>query len=301
MKCGVWIRRLASRLLAVMALIVLLAVVYFFAIRPSQLRWGATEQEAARAMPGDELVPVPSFRATRAITIQGTPQEIWPWLAQMGYNRAGFYGYDLIENVGARTGMRSADRILPELQHPKPGDVLPISSVASMYFGQIETGNYLIWRGATTPTDGCFTWALVPIDGTHTRLISRIRLRYHWSSSRLLPLDIFTELADHVAVPRILRGIKGLVEGRPTPSLAEEAAEIAVWLLAVAEFAVALVLVFRWRRWGRAWFMGLAAGFLLQFVLYGHAPVWVGALLSCILCGWMLFVPRKEVGSSTPG
>jgi hypothetical protein len=279
-----------------MALIALLAAAYFFAIRPSQLHWGATEDEIARAMPGDELVPVPTFRATRGITIRGKPEQIWPWLAQMGYNRAGFYGYDLIENVGARTGIRSADRILPELQHPKPGDLLPISSVASMYFGQVEPGSYLIWRGAATPTDGCFTWALYPVDESHTRLISRIRLHYHWADRRLLLLDIFTEFADHVAVPRILRGIQGLVEGRPTPSLAEEAGEIAVWVLAMAEFAVAVVLIFRWRQWGRAWFVGLAAGFLLQFALYAHAPVWIGAVLGCVLCGGMLHLLRKGDG-----
>ena len=295
MNSVVWIRSGAIRLLAVIGLTALLFAVYFFAIRPSQLRWGATAEEVARAMPGDELVPVQSFRATRGIAIQGKPQDIWPWLAQMGYNRAGFYGYDLIENIGASTGIRSADTILPGLQHPKPGDVLPISAAASMYFGLIEPDRYLIWRGAATPADGCFTWALYPIDENHTRLISRIRLHYHWTSSRLLLLDLFTEFADHVAVPRLLRGIKERVEGRPPESLLAEAAEIAVWLLAMTEFAIALVLVFRWRRWGRAWWMGLAAGLSLQFALYAHLPAVVGAAPVCALAAWMLF-PMNKAG-----
>jgi len=48
------------------------------------------------------------------------PEDIWPWLVQIGYGRAGFYGYDLIENLGSSTGVRSAGSILPELQHPRP-------------------------------------------------------------------------------------------------------------------------------------------------------------------------------------
>src|SRR5271157_3348625 len=138
---------LAKRLLAIIALPGLLIAIYLFEIRPSQLQWGATAAEVARPMPGDGLVESPSFCATRAITIQGKPEEIWPWLVQIGYGRAGFYGYDLIENIGSRTGIRSAESILPELQHPKTGDVLPISAVASLVFGSIQPNSYLIWRG----------------------------------------------------------------------------------------------------------------------------------------------------------
>jgi hypothetical protein len=275
-----------------MALPVLLAGIDLLIVRPSQLRWGATSEETARSMPGDGLVSYPSFSATRGVTIHGKPEDIWPWLAQMGYGRAGFYGYDLIENVGSRTGIRSAVSILPELQHPKTGEVLPISSVASLVFDSIQPGSYLIWRGDPTPSNGSFIWALYPVDESHTRLISRIRLRYHWTDRRLL-LDIFTEFADPVAVPKILLGIKGRVEGRPTQSLAVEAMEIMVWLLGLAEFATAALLIFRWRQWWRAWFLGLAAGLLLLFALYAHAPMWIGAVLGCGIAGGMLLTTPR--------
>jgi hypothetical protein len=283
----------AIRLLALVALLVLLAAVYLLCVRPSQLRWGATADEVASFMPGDDLVSSPTFLATRGITIQGRPEDIWPWLVQMGYGRAGFYGYDLIENVGSSTGIRSAVSVLPELQHPKAGDVLPISSVASLVFDSMQADSYLIWRGDPTPSNGSFIWALYPLDESHTRLISRIRLRYHWTDRRLL-LDIFTEFADHVAVPKILLGIKGRVEGRPTQPLAGEAMEIMVWVLVLAEFAAAAVLIFRWRRWWRAWFLGLAAGLLLLFALYAHAPMWVGAVLGCGIFGGMLLLSRTS-------
>jgi hypothetical protein len=297
MKRKVTGRSVAIRLFAILGLTGLLFATYLLAIRPSALRWGATAEEVARSMPGDDLVPSPSFYATRGITIQGRPEDIWPWLVQMGYDRAGFYGYDLIENVGSKAGIHSAESILPALQHPKTGDVLPISAVASLGFDLIQPGKYLIWRGNTTPSDGSFTWALYPVDANQTRLISRIRLRYHWTDQRAL-LDLFTELADHVAVPRILLGIKDRVEGRPPQSFAAEAIEIAVWQLAMLEFAGAAVFVFRWRRWGRAWLLGLAAGLLLLFALYAHAPMWIGAMLCCGIFGVMLQSLRKGSGYS---
>src|SRR3974377_142310 len=100
-------------------------------------------------MPGDELDPQPTFLATRAITIDGTPAEIWPWLIQMGYGRAGFYGYDALEHLGSPSGLLSADRILPEFQNLVAGDEVPISAVATMRFYAIEPNQYLIWTGTT--------------------------------------------------------------------------------------------------------------------------------------------------------
>jgi hypothetical protein len=269
-----------ARLFSVVAFLVILITLYLYLIRPSQLHWGATAQEVDRAMPGDNLVANPTFVATRAITIRGRPEDIWPWIVQMGYNRAGYYGYDLIENLGSKTGIRSAASIVPELQHPKTGDVLPISSVAHLNFGVIQPNQYLIWQSEAQPHDGAFTWALYPVDQSHTRLVSRIRLRYHWKI-RALVLDLFTDFADHVAVPRILMGVGSRVEGRTSDSLAAEGAEIAVWMLALVEMAIAMVLVFRWRPWWRAWCLGLGAGCLLMFVLYAHAPIWIGVVLGC--------------------
>jgi hypothetical protein len=281
------------RLIAVVALLGLLFATYLLAIRPSHLRWGATAEEVAHSMPGDDLVPNPSFCATRAITIKGRPEEIWPWLVQIGYGRAGFYGYDLIENFGSKTGIRSAVTILPQLQHPIPGDELPISAVASLVFDSIQLDRYLVWRGAPTPSDGSFVWALYPVDENHTRLISRIRLRYHWTDRRLA-LDLFTEFFDHVAVPKVLLGVKGRVEGKKPQPLLEEGAEIVVWILALSEFAAAIMLMFRWRQWWRAWLLALAAGIVLLFTLYAHAPVWIGAALVSAIFGMLLLLSKQS-------
>lgn len=286
------LRPLAAKLLAVVTLPILFITIYLLAIRPTQLRWGATAEEVARSMPGDALVPHPAFCATRGITIEGKPEDIWPWLVQMGYDRAGFYGYDLIENIGSSTGIRSAESILSALQHPKTGDELPISAVARVKFGDIDPDRYLTWQSDSNPPTGAFTWALYPIDQHQTRLISRVRLRYHWTGSALL-LDLFTEFADHVAVPKILEGIKSRVEARASEQIAWQIAAIGVWMMALAEFAVATVLIFRRSKWSRLWLLALSSGSLLLFALYSHAPVWIGATLGGGIAVLMLLSSRK--------
>ena len=107
----------------VAALGVVLLGVYLRFIRPWQLRWGATDEEVARAMSGDDVVKQPTFNATRAVTIQARPEEIWPWLLQIGITRAGWYSYDWLDNLGKP----SATRILPQFQHVEVGDVIPFS------------------------------------------------------------------------------------------------------------------------------------------------------------------------------
>lgn len=92
-------------------------------LRRWRTRWGANDPEVAGPMPGDEIVPKASFNATRAITIDALPERVWPWIVQMGYRRAGFYTYALLDNAG----YESADRILLEYQEPKVGDWMPMS------------------------------------------------------------------------------------------------------------------------------------------------------------------------------
>ena len=77
-----------------------LVAVYVGVFRSRQLRWGATDEEVAREMPGDEIVPRPVFNATRAATVYAPPEEIWPWLVQIGFGRAGWYSYDILDNLG---------------------------------------------------------------------------------------------------------------------------------------------------------------------------------------------------------
>ena len=263
------------RILAVIILLGLVMATYFLWARPYQLRWGATQAELNRSMPGDELDAHPTFLATRAITINATPHEIWPWLVQMGYNRAGFYGYDLIENIGSKSGAHSAEHIMSELQNVKVGDEVPISAAGSWVFYAIEPEQYFIWSGEAA--DGGFTWALYPIDARHTRLVNRIRWTHHWSPPGQLALDVFTEFTDHLAVRKILQGVKGRVEGHIEPA-ATANTEVAVYGAAAFIFFVALIVLivrpFSWNRWSA----GLATGLIWLMVWYAPIATWMAAL-----------------------
>jgi hypothetical protein len=286
------LRSLLTRLFSIAGLFAAVLIGYVFGLRPLLLRWGATPEELARPMPGDDLVVNPTFCATRAVTIRGRPEDIWPWIAQMGYGRAGFYGYDLIENLGSERGIRSADKILPELQHPAAGDRVYMSRIAYLRFGSVVPNRYLIWRGTDRPTDSAFTWAIYPIDANHARLVSRIRIRYHWRDRRIL-LDLFTEFADPVAVPKILEGIKARTEGQESAPLQTQAVQIAVWILAVLESFFAVVFVFRWDAWWKAWALAVVSIGVLMFALYVRQAVWMGAGLVLVLGAALWIAPGK--------
>ncbi len=101
------------------------AAAYCAWVRPWVMTWGATEDEVAAKLPGDELLPGADGIATRAITIDAPPAAVYPWLAQMGPSppRGGAYTYDWIENL-LGLDMHSTDRVLEEYQHPAVGDTI---------------------------------------------------------------------------------------------------------------------------------------------------------------------------------
>src|SRR3982750_2710076 len=149
------------------------AFLYSKFLRQPILTWGATAEEAAARLPGDELLEDAHGVATRAITIDAPPSAVWPWIAQMGPSpRGGAYTYDWIENL-LGLDMHSADRVLPEYQHPQIGDGFGYGA-NKMSFKLVEPEHVL----ATQSADGNWVWTFVleEQDG-RTRLISRNRFR----------------------------------------------------------------------------------------------------------------------------
>lgn len=144
-------------------------------VRPWMRRWGATGEEIARPMPGDELVPSPRHRSTRAITIRARPEEIWPWLVQMGNGRGGLYSIDVLDRLLGVIEAPSAERVLAEWQDLRPGDVIPIGGTPGWPVHAVERDRSLVLRiehGEALVTQ---SWGLYPIDGETTRLVLRIR------------------------------------------------------------------------------------------------------------------------------
>lgn len=282
-----WGHPLLARGLAFLTVLLLITFAYIGAFRPYQLQLGATAAEIARPMPGDELNTDPSFLATRAITISGTPEEIWPWLLQMGYGRAGYYGYDLLENAGSPEGLRSADEILPQFQNFVEGDEVPISAVVSMTFHTIEPNRHLIWLGDDVPNPGVFTWALYPVVGGQTRLVSRIRWSYDLKSATNFSLQLFTEFADHIAVRKILLGVKQRVERDIEPFWVQNV-EFVTFLCTLLIFLTSLALLcwrrLTWSSWGASVFAGLV------WLANWYAPIstWLGLFFALVAVGALL-------------
>jgi hypothetical protein len=184
------------------------AVLYTRYARPWQLSWGATPDEVSRPLPGDELVTRPTFNATRAITIAAPPEAIWPWLVQIGLTRAGWYSYDILDNLGHP----SARRIIPELQTLAPGDVVPMSpdGKQGIKVHSLDPPHSMIWG---TPGDTTWTWQLDAHPDGSTRLITRVRSRYRWLSPSIA-FSALLEFGDIWMMRKMLLNLRDRAEGR---------------------------------------------------------------------------------------
>jgi hypothetical protein len=136
-------RNLSGRLLSAVVLGASAALV-----RPRMMRWGATPAEVDSAYSGDELMPGGRRGATMATTIDAAPAAVWPWLVQMGCNRAGFYSWDRLDNGGRS----SADQIHPEWQALAEGDRVLCVPDGSMWFdvAVLEAERTLVLRSSLT-------------------------------------------------------------------------------------------------------------------------------------------------------
>jgi len=190
-------------------------------------KWGATDAEVHRSLPGDDLVPHPTCRYTHAITIRASAAEIWPWLVQMGQGRGGFYSYDWLENLFG-LDIHSTDRIIPELQHLEVGDGIRLHPKVSFPVAVIEPCRALVLHvRANTQTGNTFeltdtmpekylniSWVffLGELDEGTTRLIVRSRSDYNPSLGNALIYRVFTEPISFVMDRKMLLGIKERAE-----------------------------------------------------------------------------------------
>lgn len=177
-----WLRWLGYAALAV----VLLLIGYLLIGWPWAAGWGATAEEASMTLPGDDLVPGAQLQTTRAITIDAAPDEVYPWLVQMGVDRAGLYSYEGLENlIGLR--VKNADRIHPEWQDTQPGDFMrytpldyAISPGPGMWVVSMEPGRTLVTCNGLEnempePCTSSIAYVLEPAADGATRLIIRDR------------------------------------------------------------------------------------------------------------------------------
>jgi len=204
-----------SRYLVALSLIGGATVACTVLARRWQLRWGATDQESEEPLPGDNLITHADLAATRAITIRASSSEVWPWIAQLGQGRGGFYSYDFLENlVGCE--IHSADRIVPEWQDIGVGGEVRFAPEVGLTVASLEQGRSVVLRGGVpignNPPPYDFTWVFVVREEPNktTRLLVRERYAYTRSWARLVVEP--TEVLSFVMSQKMLRGIKERAE-----------------------------------------------------------------------------------------
>jgi hypothetical protein len=190
-------------LVVVLALVLL---VYGTRIGPWHRRWGASPSEATMTMPGDDLLPSGAGQTTRAVTIGAPPSEIWPWLVQIGYGRAGWYSYDRIDN----DGRPSATRIVPDLQYLQVGDRIEMVPGMGPTVRWMDPPRFLLCGGDRD------TWCLglYPNDDGTTRLVSRWRQAWERGPATAFWLMI-SDPGAFVMERKMLLNLKATIERAP--------------------------------------------------------------------------------------
>src|SRR6202165_703070 len=195
--------------IGIVAVLVVVAVAFFGLYRPWHLKWGACREDLARDMPGDEIVTRPIFNATRVVTINARPADIWPWIVQIGFGRAGWYSIDLFDNLGRH----SLGGIVPELQHIEIGDLVPLGpgEGSGMFVKEFVVNRSMLWW---TGKDGQTTWAwgLYPTPAGSTRLVTRVRTPLSWREPISVVWLLLSEVADFPMMRKCLLGIKRRAE-----------------------------------------------------------------------------------------
>lgn len=198
---------------------------YMLVVRPWHRRWGATDEEVERPLPGDELVSEANFQTTRAIDIEAPPEQVWPWLVQIGQGRGGFYSYDVLENAMG-LDIHSADRIVAEYQDLTVGDEIAIAPEGGGFtVAAIEPQHHLLLeaQGAGDSeidevfrqADAASTWLflLEARNDDRTRLIVRWRARWDLTKSfASFLMGVVLDPIEFVMEQKMMQGIKERAE-----------------------------------------------------------------------------------------
>ena len=177
-------------------------VAYRLLLQPWQHHWGATDEEVRQAMPGDDLI-LDAASTTRAITVAAPPEQVWPWLVQLGYGRGGWYSFDWIDN----DGQPSADRIRPELQQLQVGDQILMLPEMGPRIREIQPNRYFV---AGDQESGTWCLALYPT-ARGCRLVSRWRVSWPLTPATAFWI-LISDPGAFIMERKMLKGIKTRAE-----------------------------------------------------------------------------------------
>jgi hypothetical protein len=284
-------RAKSKRFFTGMGIMLLVLILAYLTINPWLLRWGATNEEVSRAMPGD----LDHIGWTRGITINATPEQIWPWLVQWGQGRGGWYSYDWLENLFG-FDIHTADRILPEYQDLATGDPICMArGFCTSHVAVLEPNQWLSWQAKDDNGDPVwtFTFGLFPLDDSHTRLVVRESFR----SDVVPPAAVFVlEIPDVVMEQKALHTVKNRVEGIQESAFVTPL-EILVWVAALVIGSIAGLLFVNRGDW-KLLLLGITSVLVLLVLTFLFPPLWLRVILDLGLLGGLLWSTRQPVPSA---
>jgi hypothetical protein len=194
-------------------IVTLITAVYALVIRPWMLSWGSSDEERARPLPGDDIEPEARYVTTRALTIEAPATAIWPWLVQMGQDRAGFYTHNWVERI-LRSGIPDVHQLHSEWRALEVGDLMRTNhDIGGKAMGWpvaiVEPERALVVRSRNLPL-GTYAFVLQPLDGERTRLI--VRDRAAWRRSELPFAALVYEPLHAYMETGLLRGVRQRVD-----------------------------------------------------------------------------------------
>jgi hypothetical protein len=301
---------MTRRLFMTLFAFALLFVVFFLGVRPWYLAWGATDEELVRPLPGDEIIPDARSQETRAITIDAPIDHVWPWVAQIGQDRGGFYSFDLLENlVGCE--MPYEDRLRPEKQSWRIGDKLwmyPKEKAGGAGFATLRVyipgralgfGTRVPGTSLTAPEDGSWSFVLEPIDGHRTRVLVRGRGARGRSPLGTVFDRVIFEPAHFAMERRMMIGLEELTEhGRR--SRTRNHLQVALWMLTFAAMTAALILTLRRRAWVLPLGTMVAAAIVFEVLTLRQPPLLLASILSAIVAMMLAASYRDRHGFVPP-
>ena len=221
---------------------------------------------------------------------------MWPWIAQIGDDRGGFYSYTFIENLlqkaaaGGEAIYHNASRILPEYQNPQPGEGLVMDSL-KVY--DVEPGKWLLAAQSTEAGefDWVWLWHIEPVGTNETRLLVRMAIRLPGVAGSSVVSKV-TDLGAFVMGQRMIAGLKLRAEGGTEPAWIE-VVEILLWLTSLVTGLGAAVLFVRRPAWQALLLLGLAALFTLLWFTVWQPAIWLRLLFDITLFVLLLWVARR--------
>lgn len=212
------------------------------------------------------------------------PEKVWPWIAQLGDTRGGFYSYTFIENrVGALMGAEdyavvyvNANEIHPEWQDPKPGE--PIIQ-GSLKIREVEPYKYLLADSILpAPFMWVWGWYIEPIDpGMQTRMLVRFAIEVPESEDDNPVMGFMLSVGGFVMQQNMLQSIKLRAEGRTEPAWLETV-EIVLWAVALLVGLIAGGMYLFKQKWQKTLAVAVTAVIVIFVLTFVQPPIAVRIL-----------------------